>query len=584
LRDELRYIDGRGYKAYRSIEGAYDLVDYWLRIDHVQSDPFAAPSRVRVRLPRAYHRFDPWCWENRSRRIAFCDYLTRAFRRVVGSRGRRRAGSGASGAIDMVRVGQEVLERSSVTMDGDTLEARFTVGLPAQGRRILGRRAALLLLEDVPRLVESSLRAGAHDLQRLRRFVEVCEDQDVLRERLAERGLVAFVGNGAVLPRLSGVDDRPLAEGAVRFRSPETLEVAISVPHQGELRGMGVPRGVTLIVGGGYHGKSTLLRALERGVYDHVPGDGREHVVTNARAVKIRAEDGRRVCAVDISPFIHELPGGRRTRAFRTDNASGSTSQAANIIEALELGAELLLIDEDTCATNFMIRDHRVQALVPKSKEPITPFIDKVRDLYVEHGVSTILVVGGAGDYFDVADTVIMMDNYVPRDVTERARAIARELPTGRVQEGGPGFGPICARAPDPRTFSARRGRREVKIDTKGLTVLRYGQETIDLWGLEQLVDQGQTRAIGQAIHYLVTRIVAPGVSLREALERLEERLDRRGLLELSPYQDGALARPRLFEIGAAINRMRSVEIDLLGSSAPAASGSVGNPGDGSGG
>lgn len=239
--------------------------------------------------------------------------------------------------------------------------------------------------------------------------------------------------------------------------SPASLSITIQTPNSGTVSGMGIPKGVTLIVGGGYHGKSTLLRALEIGVYNHVPGDGRERVVSNPSAVKIGAEDGRRIEKVNISPFINNLSFGKNTQAFSSENASGSTLQAANIIESLEIGASVILIDEDTSATNFMIRDHRMQELVSKEKEPITPFIDKVRHLYTDCGVSTILAIGGAGDYFDVADYVICMVEYTPRDVTGDAKRITDKFVSERISEGGTSFGRILERIPLVDNFNPKK-------------------------------------------------------------------------------------------------------------------------------
>ena len=324
---------------------------------------------------------------------------------------------------------------------------------------------------------------------------------------------------------------------------------------------MGIPEGVTLIVGGGFHGKSTLLNALERGIYNHIPGDGREYVVTDPRAVKIRAEDGRRVEKVNISPFIDNLPLRKDTKRFSTDNASGSTSQAANIMEALEVGARVLLIDEDTSATNFMIRDERMQALVAKEKEPITPFVDKVRKLYTDLGVSTILVMGGSGDYFDVADTVIMMDSYRPRCVTEQAKEIAHRYGTHRKDEGGEEFGEITPRVPLEASFDPSRGKREVKIEAKGLRTILYGTTAIDLSCLEQLVDISQTRAIGLMIHRYATLYADGGLTLREGLEQVMRDIEEKGLDCLSPFRVGNLAEVRIFELAGAINRMRTLRV-----------------------
>ncbi|HOL18587.1 MAG TPA: ABC-ATPase domain-containing protein, partial [Bacillota bacterium] len=351
---------------------------------------------------------------------------------------------------------------------------------------------------------------------------------------------------------------------AVPFKAPPALAVELACPHRGRVRGMSLPAGVTLIAGGGYHGKSTLLRALERGVYNHIPGDGREGVVTDPLALKIRAEDGRRVEKVDISPFIDDLPFGRSTRSFSTEEASGSTSQAANIIEGLEAGARVLLMDEDTSATNFMIRDRRMQLLVAKDKKPITPFVDRVRQLYRERGVSTILVIGGSGDYFDVADTVIVMESYLPREATAAARQIASRCPTGRRSEAGGAFGEVRHRVPLPGSIDPYKGQR-VKISARDEENLLFGSEKIDLRCLEQIVDQSQVRAIGDLIFYALKEKIIDGKnSLAEIAGRLEAMIEQQGLAVISPYRGqprGDYARPRPLELVAAINRLRTLEI-----------------------
>ncbi len=362
-------------------------------------------------------------------------------------------------------------------------------------------------------------------------------------------------------PRRSGIDDRPLTERPVPFASPDSLRCAFTTPNRGTVHGMGIPDGITLIVGGGFHGKSTLLNALNRSVYPHIPGDGREYVVTDPTAVKIRAEDGRSVTGVDISPFIQNLPFGKETEFFSTPNASGSTSQAANIMEALEMGSRLLLIDEDTSATNFMIRDERMQALVAKEKEPITPFVDKVRQLREELGVSTILVMGGSGDYLDCADRVLMMEAYRPVDVTAQARAVVQTHASRRKSEGGGRFGAIRIRSARPEGFDPRRGRRDVRIDARGVQEILFGRETIALGAVEQLVDISQTRAIGDLIHYYSKNHAKSTSSIQEGLARSLQDVQERGFDLLSPYRLGSYAMPRLFEVAAAVNRMRSLRI-----------------------
>lgn len=616
LRAALLRIEGRSYRAYRDVlrDQRFDFPDFELFVDHVQADPFASASKLRVRVPAEVAQMPSALLANGPRRLALADFLAREVRHQIGavantarparapeSRSLRdsqpsrpsRAGSGKSGQIHIDAGAQEVLERSAVLLTPEWIEARITIGLPATGRRALGREAAALLCDTLPCIAAQALRWPSLPQRELCEFVECIEEQEHLRLQLASKGLVAFVQNGSLLPRESGASDRPMqgAEG-VRFESPASLAVELERPRREIWRreiqreapaaleeesraesrsdkpelvsGMGIPQGVTLIVGGGYHGKSTLLRALERGVHPHIPGDGREGVVSAADLVKIRAEDGRYVEGVDISCFIGSLPGGRDTHNFSSDDASGSTSQAANIVEALEVGASGLLLDEDTSATNFMVRDARMQALVPAAQEPITPFLDRVRELFDLHRVSTVLVMGGCGDYFEVADHVIMMRDYVAFDATEDARRIAREHGSSRISEVREAMRPVAPRIPLARSFDASRGRRDVKIDSRGVEQLRYGDHDIDLRCVEQLVDASQTRAIGFAIHLAASRMMDSTRNLTEVLDELDALIDAEGVSALDPFgrrgqSPASLARPRRFEIAAAINRLRTL-------------------------
>ena len=556
----LNRIDGKGYPAYKDIQGEYEFPGFTLLIDHVQGDPFAAPSRLRARVPQKVASFPTDTFSPRSRQVGLADFLTRAFDAACSAASGRR-GSGKSGLLAIDRPGQEILERTSVLISAEAVEARLVAGLPAAGRRVLGRQAAAMLCDELPHVVERALRFASHPPAVLYRHVQIAEDADWLRGQLAAHGLVAFVVDGAVLPRRSGVDDGPLREGAIPFHGPPELRVEIDLPNAGPVAGMGIPAGVTLIVGGGYHGKSTLLNALERGVYNHIPGDGREQVVTDEGALKIRAEDRRAVTGVDISPFISELPNQVDTRRFSTANASGSTSQAANIGEALEAGARVLLVDEDTAATNFMIRDHRMQELIAKEHEPITPFIDKVCQLYEEHGVSTLLVMGGSGDYFDVADRVIAMEAYVPHDVTEHARRIAARYPTQRRPEGGERFGDVTPRIPLAESLDPSKGRREVKIAARGVKTILFGATEIDLSAVEQLVDPGQLNAIGQALYYARQRYMDSSRTLPEILDAVMGEIERAGLDVLDRRLVGDLVRFRRYELAAALNRLRTLRV-----------------------
>ena len=423
LEQQLMRIHRKSYPAYKSLAGSWQFPGFILHIDHVQGDPFAAPSKVSVEVSQKTAAFPEELFDRRDKRIALQDHLTREFSRQVGEYMFQAKGSGKSGLISISRCGQEVLERTALEMNGKRILVRFEVGFPANGRTINAPELKKILFDYVPQCVKRALYYKNLNSKVLREVADLAEDQTFIREELKKRNLAAFVANGAVLPRQSGVSDKPM-KGAVVFESPRSMEVELSLPHKGALKGMAVPRGITLIVGGGYHGKSTLLKALELGVYNHIKGDGREYVITDDTAMKIRAEDGRAVAHVDISPFINHLPNGKDTVDFSTEDASGSTSQAANVVEAVEAGAGALLIDEDTSATNFMVRDALMQSVIAREQEPITPFIEQARKLYEEKGVSVILVAGSSGAYFYIADKIIQMDTYRACDITDHVKDI----------------------------------------------------------------------------------------------------------------------------------------------------------------
>ena len=374
LRNLLARIDRKGYPAYKDTRGAYQFPAYVLSIDHVQGDPFAAPSKLSIHVNGKQAGFPRQLYQTPCRRIALQDALTRQFGRRAAQASFQAKGSGHSGLISISRCGQEVLERTACALDpehGDLL-LRLEVGFPANGRTINARELEKILFDLLPRCVEESLLYRNLDGKRLQEAADLAEDQQDIRRQLPALGLCAFVADGSILPRTSGVSSLPMKQ-AVPFRSPRELSVTLELPHRGTITGMGIPKGITLIVGGGYHGKSTLLKALELGVYDHIAGDGREYVITDRTAVKIRAEDGRSIRNTDISMFINNLPNGKDTVHFTTEDASGSTSQAAGVVEAMEAGTSLLLMDEDTSATNFMIRDELMQRVIHRDMEPITP-------------------------------------------------------------------------------------------------------------------------------------------------------------------------------------------------------------------
>jgi predicted ABC-class ATPase len=547
LMNMLSTIDGKGYKSYKLLEGEYMFEKYTLCIDHVQPDPYAPPSKLRMVVPQSYANFPKYLIDKQCKKVGVIDFLTRNFQYNIARF--------CPKYLFIDRCGQEILYRTSVYIDEQRVEVRFEMGMPAAGRRILGEKAKQIFFKYLPDIMQSSLVYKNIDSEALKRQINLMEDNEVLRDELQRLGLCAFIANGSILPRESGTSDKPLPinKGAKPFKSPKSLEVSIKLPHKGRISGMGIPKGITLIVGGGYHGKSTLLKALEKCIYPHIEGDGREYVVSLDSAVKIRSEDGRRIHNTDISPFINNLPNGVDTRKFCTQNASGSTSQAANIMEALEAGAKLLLIDEDTSATNFMVRDAKMKKLISPDKEPITPFIDKVRSLYVQHDISTILVIGGVGDYFDVADNVIMMDEYIPRNVTDEAKKIANDKDISINIQAVNTFGQL----PNRVLCNQSECLKKCDIRTKGLNTMTYNKDKIDLSHVEQLIDSSQTNCIAMLVRYILVNIADDHKTLSEALDVAYDIIKKRGLDNISPYKGnpGRMALPRKYEVAAALNR-----------------------------
>lgn len=570
LRRMLRAVDHKSYPAYKDLRGAYFFGNFVLGIDHVQGDPFASPSRLSIQIDGAKAAFPPAYYKEKHCRIALQDYLNRLFYQEIEKYTFKAKGSGKSGLIAVSRCGQEILERSAVTIrptDGQLL-VRFSVGFPANGRTINASQLERILFEFLPACVTATLFYRRLPAAKVQSVIHLAEDQQFIRSQLASLGLCAFVANGSVLPRQSGVSDRPMKDG-IPFVSPKSMEVTLDLPHHGPLSGMGIRRGITLIVGGGYHGKSTLLEALELGVYNHIAGDGREYVITDDSALKIRAEDGRSIKKTDISMFINNLPNKKDTRAFYSEDASGSTSQAANVIEGMESGAKVFLIDEDTCATNFMIRDELMQRVVCREEEPITPFIERARFLYEKCSISSILVAGSSGAYFYIADTILQMDRYVPKDITEFAKKEAEQYASAAAAVQGR---PAVQKLPDPALPSFQRVptcnmalRRDdrLKTRTRGTDDVQLGHENIDLRYLEQLADQEQTAALSYILALAEKNLLDGRKTMTQLVDAVCALMDQKGLAGLSSggYLPTDLAMPRRQEIFACFNRYRGLKL-----------------------
>ncbi|MEZ8229220.1 ABC-ATPase domain-containing protein [Vibrio splendidus] len=540
LTAKLKKLEKQNFRAYQQIKGQYDFADFELHIDHVQGDPYASSSRFRA--TRAWSLTGlGWLKEKSYEyQVAARDFIARSFSEFAKQ----------ETTVSIALTGQTVLDNTSVVFTEHGIEIRFRINLPADGRSILAKKAINIITFYLPKFIRRATLERELNIEAMIKHCEAVEDQDALRAQLEENNLAAFVANGSVLPRIAGNCDLPM-KGAVPFAAPESLSVTLNTPNQGDVTGLGIPKGITLIVGGGFHGKSTLLNAVERSIYNHIPGDGREGIVTATDTMKIRAEDGRCVHNLNLSNYINHLPMQKDTSDFSTQDASGSTSQAAWLQESIEAGVQTLLIDEDTSATNFMIRDERMQALVSKGAEPITPLVDRIGQLREEMDISTIVVMGGSGDYLDVADTVIQMHDYQAVDVTEKAQEVIAQHPTQRTNECETALETFVPRSLNRAALMNILTDGKFRVNAKGKESLRFGKEFADLSALEQLESTSEVNAIGWAWFQFAQ---TPGWSNNPAKE-FSAILSDEWHVNMPNYGD--LAKPRVLDVMAALNRMR---------------------------
>ena len=540
LTAKLKKLEKQNFRAYQQIKGQYDFADFELHIDHVQGDPYASSSRFRATRAWSLTGLDWLKEKSYEYQVAARDFIARSFSEFAKQ----------ETTVSIALTGQTVLDNTSVVFTEHGIEIRFRINLPADGRSILAKKAINIITFYLPKFIRRATLERELNIEAMIKHCEAVEDQDALRAQLEENNLAAFVANGSVLPRIAGNCDLPM-KGAVPFAAPESLSVTLNTPNQGDVTGLGIPKGITLIVGGGFHGKSTLLNAVERSIYNHIPGDGREGIVTATDTMKIRAEDGRCVHNLNLSNYINHLPMQKDTSDFSTQDASGSTSQAAWLQESIEAGVQTLLIDEDTSATNFMIRDERMQALVSKGAEPITPLVDRIGQLREEMDISTIVVMGGSGDYLDVADTVIQMHDYQAVDVTEKAQEVIAQHPTQRTNECETALETFVPRSLNRAALMNILTDGKFRVNAKGKESLRFGKEFADLSALEQLESTSEVNAIGWAWFQFAQ---TPGWSNNPAKE-FSAILSDEWHVNMPNYGD--LAKPRVLDVMAALNRMR---------------------------
>lgn len=564
----LETLSGQPFENYAKLRHtSFHRNGYLIRFIHIQGSPGAFPaSTCHLVLKLADLALKNCFLATDARKIATADYLLRAFADGVGAHARQNRGAQGSGSYQPLDLPPQVLERNLVRIGPSEVRIAFNISLPgSHDNRILARQALSMFDQELTGIVHT-LKQSIVPNERLANHCDTVEDMVTLQNKLNQYGLVAFVGDGAVLPRQSGVSQAPLKKDAVSFHAPDSLAVEVDLPNAGRIRGLGIRPGVNVVIGGAYQGKSTLLDALCKGVFPHIPGDGRECVAVRSDAVFITAEQGRSVTGVDISGFIEKLPGKADTHAFHTNNASGSTSQAASIVETVQAGAGLLIIDEDSSATNFLIKDDMMRRLIPE--DVMTPFLDRVQELYQRWGVSTLIVVGGSSEYLGVAHHVMAMKDYRPVDMTDRVHRLA--MPKHREPNRPMHIKDqrrVMAHSFDPSFHSCRLGKtiptriKPLRMQEK---VLEYGNQQLDLTSLGAIVDPAQVMAIGYALLLARIRFKDAALSPSGLAAALDEMIDKEGLELLVP-DDGPprmMARPRRLEMAAAINRIRSLQVE----------------------
>lgn len=572
LYQKIRTLNGKNYGLYKSLaEKTWDFGDFSLEFLHVQGDPFAPASRVMVKANLQMLGYSSEWGFSYERRLALSDYLLRRMSCLVKERYPEK-----DAAVVFDVAGPEMLVRNSLWIDNGELRAVLQVRLPGEGRKIQSEVAAEILTMVLPDLVSTSLyntysRSPEGVAPELVAHYKVLEDRKAILDVLGLRNLVAFVPDGAVLPRASGISEEPM-EGAVPFAAPDEMAVTLDVNGR-SVRGMGIPKGITVITGGAFHGKSTLLQALTRAVYPHVPGDGREGIVIDESALRVGVEDGRSVRGTDLSQFVRDLPGGVSTKNFTTASASGSTSEAANLLEAMEAGSSTYLIDEDSSAVNFLIRDSRVRKLLGDDREPLIPLTDRIRDIAAQ-GRSFILVAGACGDYLELADNIIVMANYKAECAKTAGKPCAALGETAVVPPSGlaPFVAPACrgfAEYIKPIQNSIRPTsavERQVKVKLSGDTLLQIGFLVSDTSRLITLSDKQQRLGAGFMLLNLCQNSISNGDSANssgdaativESIEKLCDKIKNVGFRNLPQGMSREMSLARPVDIACVLFRLR---------------------------
>lgn len=529
LHQRFLKINNKPYGIYKSLLGQFfSFGDFTLKFTHIQGDPHASYSKIMLSAKIASLGFTEDLYNTKEKEIALSDFLLRQFTKEIEN-------------INIVKAHSQIMQRNSLYIENGIVYVLVSVNLPGENRRIEGEKASELLIGTLSDYLTVAMYWNNINKEKCKEHIDCLLNRNFLLSQLEEHNLVAFVPNNAILPRESSVSESPMQD-AVPFTSPKELQLSLKLLNGTKIEGMGIPKGISIIVGGGFHGKSTLLHALEDSVYPHVPGDGREFIVIDKTATPVKTEEGRVVNGTDISALVKELPFNNNVESFTTKNASGATSQVANLLEAVELGARTILIDEDASAVNFLIRDLRMRSLIEAKKEPLIPLTDRIKD-FVNSGINFIIVVGACGDYISLANTVIAFNEYKAECLTEKAKGFKTKEPESNEII-------FQNRRIDTQEFqkelvpnSTVEKNVKIRVFAGQITI---GKLRADLRKFPIFCNTELQRGIAEILHNLIRE--NPGANLKETLEIFCQKLPKN--------DSNDLILPRVNELGAAFLRL----------------------------
>ncbi len=528
LRKTLKNADGKPFAKYKGIQNVFSLEGFEISFDEVQNDR-SGHTYARVRVPLKAAGFPEDVYGTPSRKVAFRDLVARRFWESARTRARSPIPKTDGGEGYMPRPGQEILDRGCVAVTEYSLEARFSLDLPSTGGKVNASATEELVFGRIAGIVSDSMLFSAYKLSKMYNHVFTAENADFIRGNLGSRGLAAFVAEGSVLPRRE--DDMAPMIDAVPFSCDAAASVEFEVPNGDPVRGWGVPEGFTALVGPSRHGKSVLADAVFAGVYNHIPGDGREYVVSVPDAVYVMAEEGRPVTSDDMSSFISPAPGLDPSK-FDSARASSPASEFAAVAEAMELGSSLVVVDEGYSNPSVIRKGYL-------SEDSAYISLSEAGGAMGRAGTSMLMVTGDESAVRH-ADSVFLVKDFKVSPV--KVEMVLEEC---------------VVKAPEPRcpvskNMSFEKGRKDLSVSAPSVRAVEIGSLRIEV-PTAAFFDMSQTRAAADAVLAMKDGMDGSKTLAELCSEAVES-------LKASDSEDGNVscayhAYPRPIDVAAVVNR-----------------------------